>query len=193
MAFDAYLKFAEPLVQGQAVVDKPYELHGNTNITDWINMEEYSFAASMAVSSSRSSGTGAATTGKGKLEPFTFKKIVDATSTSLAFHAAAGTIFKRIVVNLFASLGDGGGATHKPHRFLSIIMTGGVINSCKFSGGGGDELPTEEISIAYGAIQYTYWNYTIDAETGAITPGSITAPFYWNTITNTGDKNIKLQ
>ena len=151
-------------------------------------MEDYAFSATMAVSAARSGGTGAATTGKGKLEPFTFKKTVDATSMSLAFHAAAGTIFKNIVVNVFATLAEKG--QHAPKRFLTIVMGGAVINSCSFSGGGGDDLPTEDISITYGAIEYKYSGFKVNEKDGSITPGGTgtSSQFQWNTITNTGSK-----
>ncbi|AWI10033.1 Hcp family type VI secretion system effector [Ereboglobus luteus] len=189
MAFDAYLKFVTPYVVGEITLGDGYTPAKETNKSGWIDLEEYSFSATMAVSPARSSGTGAATTGKGKLEPFTFKKFVDATSMHLAFHASAGTVFEKIVVNLFASLTEGG-SSHKPYQFLSIVMQGAVINSCKFSGGGGDELPTEELSIAYGAIEYEYKPFKVNEDTGAITPGAggLTT-VKWNTIKNTGTKS----
>lgn len=188
MAFDAYLKFIEPRVTGEVTLRDKYKPDGpDTGLSGWIDLEEYGFAASMAVSPSRSSGTGAATTGKGKLEPFTFKKFVDATSMSLAFHAAAGTVFKQISVNLFASLTAPDGSAHDPFLFLSITMKGAVIGSCKLSGGGGDDLPTEDIEINYGTINYKCWPFTADAETGAISKQTA-VDFDWNTITNSGRK-----
>lgn len=190
MAFDAYLKFVQPPVTGEAELGANHSPDGDNNKGGWIDLEEYSFAASMAVSPARSSGTGAATTGKGKLEPFTFKKFVDATSMSLAFHAAAGTIFSRVVVNLFASLTDSGGTEHKPYQFLTITMQGAVISSCKFSGGGGDELPTEEISITYGSIEYKYKPFKVNEDTGVVSAGAggVTT-FSWSTIKNSGSKS----
>jgi type VI secretion system secreted protein Hcp len=188
MAFDAYLKFVEPPVTGEASLGTSYSPDGDAAHTGWIDMTEYGFGTSMAVSAARSSGTGAATTGKGKLELFTFKKIVDATSMTLAFHAAAGTVFKKIVANLFVSI-DEGGAKHKPHQFLTIIMQGAVIESCKFSGGGGDDLPAEDIAINYGSIEYTYKPFTADPETGAVTITGGKSTFKWNTITNKGEKS----
>lgn len=188
MAFDAYIRFLDPKVEGEVKLNASYKTDGADGNAGWIDMSEYSFSGTMAVTAARSGGVGAATTGKGRLEPFTFKKVVDATSMSLAFHAAAGTVFKKIVVNLFASLGDGGGAKHTPHQFLSIVLQGAVINSCKFNGGGGDELPTEDISLTYGIIEYKYKNFQADPETGAITPGSKQSVFSWNTIKNSGSK-----
>jgi len=148
-------------------------------------MDEYSFSTTMAVTAARG-GTGSATTGKGKLEPFTFKKNVDGISTTLAFHAAAGTIFETIVVNVFATVSDG--SKQDPYLFLSIEMKGAVINSCKFSGGGGDDLPTEDVSITYGSIEYKYNAFTIDDTSGAFSQGRTTS-VQWNTIKNTGTKS----
>jgi type VI protein secretion system component Hcp len=189
MAFDAYLKFVTPDVLGEAELGAVYEPKVDGTRTGWIEMTEYGFGASMAVSAARSSGTGAATTGKGKLEPFTFKKAVDATSMTLAFHAAAGTVFQKIVVAIFVSLDSGDGSTQKPHTFLTIEMKGAVIASCAFSGGGGDELPTEDVSINYGFIDYTYNPFTVDLETGKVTTGANPSTFKWNTITNKGEKS----
>jgi len=191
MAFDAYLRFLLPPVDGEVTLDpKKYEVEGADGNDKWISIEEYGFSATMPVTQSRSGGTGAATTGKGKLEPFTFKKPVDATSMYLAFHAAAGTVFKKIVVNVFASIDDGSGAAQKPHRFLTVILQGAVIGSCAFSGGGGDDLPTEDVSINYGSITYKYSGFKVDEESGAITVGDAArnSQFNWNTITNSGTK-----
>jgi len=189
MAFDAYLRFAVPPVDGQATLDSTYKPEPSGEVTNdkWISIDEYAFSATMAVTAARSGGTGAATTGKGKFEPFTFKKNVDATSMSLAFHASAGTIFKKIIINVFTSLAAADGSTHEPKLFLIATMSGAVINSCKLSGGGGDELPTEEVSISYGAITYEYRGFKVDADSGAISAGS-KIRFSWNTITNSGAK-----
>jgi type VI protein secretion system component Hcp len=188
MAFDAYLKFAEPPTPGEAELGKGYNPDNTADKTGWIEMTEYGFSVTMAVSAARSSGTGAATTGKGKLEPFTFKKTVDATSMRLAFHAAAGTIFRQIVINIFATTTDG--KESKPYLFLSMLLKGAVISSCGFSGGGGDELPTEDIAITYGSLDCKYWPFSVDEDTGAITPGGKgVTTFNWSTIKNSGTKS----
>lgn len=191
MAFDAYIRFLLPEVPGEVKLDPTnYKTDGAQGTAPgnegWIDMTEYSFSTTMAVTAARSGGVGAATTGKGKLEPFVFKKNVDATSMSLAFHAAAGTVFKQITVNIFVSLSDGG-ATHKPHEFLTVNMGSAVINACKFSGGGGDDLPTEEINITYGTIEYKYTPFKIK-EDGSVEVSSTASTFGWNTISNTGSK-----
>ncbi|MDF9826553.1 type VI protein secretion system component Hcp [Ereboglobus sp. PH5-10] len=187
MAFDAYMRFLEPKVEGEAKLSANYQTDSADGNSGWIDISDYGFSATMAVTPARSGGTGAATTGKGKLEPFNCKKRADATSMSLAFHAAAGTIFKRIVVNLFATL-DEGGAKHKPHQFLTVVLQGAVISAYKFSGSAGDDLPEEEISITYGSIEYKYNGFSVDEETGAITPGGKKSVFSWSTIKNSGSK-----
>ena len=194
MAFDAYLKFASPSqpgnAGGKAGIANKYEFDkdeptpgGNIG---WIQMDEYSFGASMAVTASRSGGTGSATTGRGKLEPFTFKKSVDKTSMALAFHAAAGTVFQKIVVNIFVAVNTKGDE-QVPYQFLTIVMESAIINSCKFSGGGGDDLPTEEVSINYGRIKYKYKPFTVTS-TGQL-ERKPTTTFLWDTIANKGAKS----
>jgi len=190
MAYDAYMRFLEPRIDGEAKLQDTYKPapSGMVDNDKWISLSEYSFSATMAVTQSRSGGTGAATTGKGKFEPFTFKKNVDTTSMTLAFHASAGTIFKTLVVNVFNSLGDAGGTKHEPFLFLTIVMKGAVISGCKFNGGGGDELPTEEITITYGSISYKYDGFQVDPDSGEIKKGRH-SEFNWNTITNSGSKS----
>lgn len=190
MAFDAYIKFIKPGLNGQVVLDKKkYDVEGDAEgHSGWIDMSEYSFSGTMAVTQARSAGVGAATTGKGKLEPFTFKKFVDATSMHLAFHAAAGTLFQLIIVQLFASQATEAGTEHKPEGFLTIKIKGAVITSCKFSAGGGDDLPAEDVSITYGSIEYVYKSFKVsNVETGAIEAGPVKR-FQWNTVSNTGSK-----
>jgi len=201
MAFDAYIKFAGPEVQGSAIlskgnrggVDYPIGLPSKIPMKvvqatpeNWIQMDEYGFSATMAVTAARSGGTGAPTTGKGKLEPFTFKKPVDRVSMSLAFHASAGTVFKEILVNVFVSIGDQGGAGSAPVRFLTIGLRNAVITSCGFSGGGGDDLPTEDVSISYGAITYELTPFVVEEDTVKQDKNQYYCD--WNTVTNTGTK-----
>ena len=193
MAFDAYIRFCKPEILGSAKIADKYDLKSVskgdwTGKDNWIQMDEYSFGTSMAVTAARSGGTGAATTGKGKLEPFTFKKNVDKTSLNLAFHAAAGTVFSQIVAKLFVSSSEGG-ASQVGIQFLTIIMSTAVINSCKLSGGGGDDLPTEDISINFGEIEYIYSPFQV--KDGVVTTTGQKRPFWWSTVTNKGGKTEK--
>ncbi|MDR1011920.1 MAG: type VI secretion system tube protein Hcp [Opitutaceae bacterium] len=153
---------------------------------DVIEMASYEFSTSMAVSASRGDG-GAATTGRGKLEPFKFTKNVDSSSMTLAFHAAAGTIFSLVHIRVYASLGDGGGKEHAPKQIVEMKLTGAVISACEISAGGGDELPTESITFNYGSIEMKCQSMIASAEDGQITFGP-EKRFNWNTITNKGVK-----
>jgi type VI secretion system Hcp family effector len=191
MAFDAFIKFMKPEIQGEANSsadsggEKVQNKHPGLE-KDVIEMASYEFSTSMAVSASRGDG-GAATTGRGKLEPFKFTKNVDSSSMTLAFHAAAGTIFSLVHIRVYASLGDGGGKEHAPKQIVEMKLTGAVISACEISAGGGDELPTESITFNYGSIEMKCQSMIASAEDGQITFGP-EKRFNWNTITNKGVK-----
>lgn len=166
MAFDAYLIFTDPSIPGESTSD----LHPAS-----IELKSYDFGITMASAPGRSDG-GGATTGRANLNEFTTEKNIDIASPHLAYHCAAGTVLKKIIVKLYQRLGTGA-----PHNFLTLTYTDSVITECTIQGSGGDDLPSETLKINYGAVKFEY----------AQSPTSASPKnnrFEWSQVTNTGTK-----
>lgn len=167
MAFDAYLMFDDPKISGESTS----EVHAGS-----IELKSYDFGITMAAAPGRSDG-GGATTGRANFNEFTCEKNIDLASPHLAYHCAAGTVLKKIIVKLYLRLGN---AT--PHNFLTLTYTDSVIAECTIQGSGGDDLPSETLKINYGAVKFEYAQ-----------PPTAKSPknnrFEWSQITNTGTKS----
>jgi type VI secretion system secreted protein Hcp len=165
MAFDAYLLFQDPSIQGESTS----ELHPGS-----IELKSYEFGITMAAAPGRSVG-GGATTGRASFQEFSCEKNIDVASPHLTFHCAAGTLLKTIVVKLYLRIGDA------EHNFLTLTYSDSVITECSIRGAGGDDLPSETLKFNYGAVKFEYKQ-----------PPTVKSPktnrFEWSQLTNTGTK-----
>lgn len=112
-----------------------------------IEIAEFSFGITQAeTTSSGSTGSGA---GKAKFDEFTIKKTVDKSSAALYQACAAGAHFPQV----YLGLRKAGGAQllYLEYIFLMVFVTG-----ISWSGGGGEELPTEEVKFKFGAMGLQY-------------------------------------
>jgi type VI secretion system secreted protein Hcp len=151
MAFDTFLYFADgdPKITGETQ-DKEYTSKGA--------MEIYSFSLGASNPVTIGSAAGGMGAGKVSLSSFNFMKKTDSASPALFKACAEGTHYTQVSVDLRKS----GGA--KPVVYLSYVFKECMIESIQWSGSsGGDDTPTESVSLAYGEVTI---NYTPQLATG---------------------------
>jgi type VI secretion system secreted protein Hcp len=148
MAFDAFLKFT-PVVKGEST-DK---VHAGE-----IEIMSFSWGVSNPVNiGSASGGMGA---GKASLSSFNLMKKTDAASPSLFKACCSGSHYTDVTITLRKA----GGTT--PLEYLVYVFKTVFVESIQWSGStGGDDTPTESVSLGYGSVQITY--KTQDAKGGA--------------------------
>lgn len=96
--------------------------------------------------------------GKANVQDLSFTKYVDAGSADLALSCATGKHIKdaKLVVR---KAGD------KPLEYILIELTECMITSVSTGGSGGEDRLTENVTINFEEVHYTYW--TQDDKTGA--------------------------
>jgi type VI secretion system secreted protein Hcp len=173
MAYDAFVTF-----EGKS--DKDVEIKGESTDADSdfkgkaFEVYSFSFGASNPVRfGSQSEGAGA---GKVSISSFNLMKKVDASSPPMFLSCANGGHFSSATVTLRKS----GGAQVK---YLIFKLSPVFVESVQWSGSsGGDDTPTESVSLAFGKVDITYTRQ--DNKGAAMTP-QLKAK--WNVQTNTPD------
>lgn len=136
MAFDCFIKLNG--ING-AVTRKGLE--------KFMEVYSFSFGASNPVSVGASGGMGA---GKASVSSFNLMKKSDGTSPELFQACCTGKHFPDAVIQLFKA----GGTQQK---FLEYKLEDVMVESVQWSGsGGGDDTPTESLSLAFQIITVTY-------------------------------------
>ncbi|HEX4771849.1 MAG TPA: type VI secretion system tube protein Hcp [Bryobacteraceae bacterium] len=151
-----------------------------------IEISEFSFGITQAeTSGSATSGAGA---GKAKFDEFTIKKVVDKSSPALYQACAAGAHFPSV----YLGMRKAGGAQllYLEYIFVMVFITG-----ITWSGGSGEELPTEEVKFKFGAMgmqyqaqdnsgqaagapQFANWSVVANSATLTAPPSLTTAPTF---------------
>jgi type VI secretion system secreted protein Hcp len=161
MAFDAYLKIEG--VDGEAT-RKGFEKQ--------MEIFSFSFGASNPASIGTQGGGGGA--GKASLSSFNIMKKNDKASAELFKHCCGGEHFPKAVVTLNKSGGK------ESVDFLKYEFEKVFIDSIQWSGSsGGDDTPTESISLSYGKVTITY---TGQSDKGGKAENIVAS---WNVQTNT--------
>jgi type VI secretion system secreted protein Hcp len=152
MAFDAFIQF--PDVDGESK-RKGFEKQ--------IEIAAFSFGASNPASFGTGSGGGA---GKASLSSFTIMKKTDLASPVLFQKCCAGDHFDKVTVTLNKA---GGKAAVD---FLKYEFEKVFIDSIQWSGSsGGDDTPTESVSLSFAKFTITYTAQGDDASKGATKVG----------------------
>src|SRR5579859_4727696 len=174
MAVDAFLQFAETGATG-VVLDgetKDKEMSGKSPVP--FEIQDWKFSVSNITNIGSASGGGGA--GKCKFEAFTVKKNIDTASAMCFLTCCVGGHFNQ--VNLYVRKA-GGTAEQSGQTYLQFGFKMVAVSQIGWSHG---DVPTEDITFEYGAIQIIY---TPQDSKGALTSTPITDQ--WSQITNTAD------
>jgi type VI secretion system secreted protein Hcp len=146
MAFDTYLKIEG--VEGEATA---------VGVEKQIEIYSFSWGASNPVSVA-SSGGAALSAGKVSISSFNIMKKADKASTALFQACANGKNFPKAWVTMRKAGGEGGQAPFLQYDFETVM-----VESIQWSGSsGGDDTPTESVSLAFSKVAITY--STLDAK-----------------------------
>ena len=163
MAFDGYISFkaADELKGG--IVDAQLGAGGA--------IEMYSFSWGASNPTTVGSGDAGMSAGRASISSFNFMKKADASSPGFFTDCTSGKHIDEATVVLRKSVGD---ANSKPKTFYTLVFTSVYIESFQQSGsGGGDDAPTESISIAFAAVKFDFQSFKKDgSEDGGPKSGS---------------------
>lgn len=153
MAFDAFLKIDG--VEGEST-RKGFEKQ--------IELLSFSWGASNPTSIGAGGGAGA---GKASLSSFNFMKLTDASSPALFQACCSGKHFPKAKVVLHKAGGDAA-VDYLVYEFEKCF-----VESVQWSGSsGGDDRPTEAVSLAFGKVTITYVAQTVTGAKGSPVVGS---------------------
>ena len=142
-AFDTYVEFKggdAPKTEGESVA-QGFEHQ----------IEVYSFSWGLSNPVSFQSGAGGAGAGKVSISSFNFMKKMDKASPSLFTTCASGKHYDEVVVKLRRAGGK------DSQVFVIYTFKNVFVESQQWSGSsGGDDVPTESVSIAFGAVKMEY-------------------------------------
>ena len=156
MAFDTFMKIETPNVTGESTA---------TGMTGQFEIYSFSWGASNPVTIG--SGSTGVAGGKVSISSFNVMKKSEIASATLFSACCTGQHYAKITVTMRKATGTAGGQ----QAFLVYTFTDCMIESIQWSGSsGGDDTPTESISVAFGQVAISYSQQT--ASTGAITKGS---------------------
>jgi type VI secretion system secreted protein Hcp len=177
MAFNAYLVFhASAKILGESTSSPE---PGVTRENGAIEVTDYGFGVSMAVSTSRSDG-GGATVGRANFDVFTASKGIDTATPYLFMYCCKGTAIQSIVLHLYRA---GDSSATGVVKYAMVVFHWCVITKVGISGSG-EELPKESLEFNYGKCEYIYQE--TDHNTGIKTSRALDR-FGWSTIKNQQD------
>jgi type VI secretion system secreted protein Hcp len=144
MAYDAFVVFTgDPKVEGETT-DKAFAAKKA--------LEIYSFSLGASNPSTIGSQTGGASAGKVSISSFNLMKKTDSASPALFNACCIGTHFDQVQVFLRKAGGSAGQEAYLTYTFNEVL-----VDSVQWSGSsGGDDTPTESVSLSYGKITIDY-------------------------------------
>lgn len=148
MAFDAYLKLDG--VDGEST-RKGFE--------KWIEIYSFSLGAANPVNIGPGAGSGA---GKVSLSGLNLMKKTDSTSPTLFQTCCSGKHFTKATLTLNKAGGDAA-VDYLKYDFVEVF-----VDSVQWSGSsGGDDTPTESVSLAFAEVSITYTPQKADGTKGS--------------------------
>jgi type VI secretion system secreted protein Hcp len=143
MAFDTYLKLSTPDVAGEATA---------TGYTGWIEIYSFSWGASNPTTVG--SGSTGLSAGKVSVSSFNVMKKTETSSAPLFAACCAGQHYGTAEVDMRKATGVSG----QQAVFLKYTFTDVMVESIQWSGSsGGDDTPTESLSLAFGKVAIEYF------------------------------------
>lgn len=147
MAFDSFLDIAG--VEGECTA-KGFEK----------KLEIYSFSWGASNPTTIGSGSGGLSGGKVSISSFNFMKKTEKSSTTLFAACCQGDHFATAKLTMRKA---GGGAGQQV--FLTYEFTDCMVESIQWSGSsGGDDAPTESVSMAFSKVKVTYYMQGADGK-----------------------------
>lgn len=147
MAFDTYIKIEG--VEGEATADG-FEKQ----------IEIYSFSWGASNPTTIGSGSSGLSAGKVSLSSFNIMKKTEKSSARLFAACCKGDHFTSALVSLRKATGEGGQGVYLTYKFTDVM-----VESIQWSGSsGGDDTPTESVSLAYGKVEIEYKNQGKDGK-----------------------------
>ena len=139
MAFDTFIKLTG--IDGEATA-KGFEKQ----------IEIYSFSWGASNPTSVGSGSTGLSVGKVSISSFNIMKKTETSSAKLFAHCCSGKHIAKAEVSLRKAAGDAGQSV-----FLKYTFTDVMVESVQWSGSsGGDETPTESVSLAFAKVEIEY-------------------------------------
>jgi type VI secretion system secreted protein Hcp len=142
MAFDTFLEIKGPDIAGESTA-KGFEG----------KIEIFSFSWGASNPTTVSSASGGLSGGKVSVSSFNAMKKTEKSSADLFQACATGKHFDSAVVTMRKAGGDAGQKAFLIYKFEDVM-----VESIQWSGStGGDDSPTESISLAFGKVEIEYW------------------------------------
>lgn len=146
MAVDMFLKI--PGVKGEAVDSD----QNKPNHKDEISVLAFSWGASNSGSTHLAAGSGA---GKANVQDISLTKYIDASSAELMGRVCSGKHYDNAYITV-RKAGD------VPLEYLKITLTDLMITSYQTGASGGEDMMTENITLNFAKIQYSYFKQNKD-------------------------------
>jgi type VI secretion system secreted protein Hcp len=140
MAGNLFIKFEEPGITGESTDTKH---SGEIQVLSW------SHSFNQPTKPTRSSA-GGGTVEQANHSDFSITKYVDSATDDLLKLCWSGKQIGKGTFTAYRADGD-----NKPVEYLNVLLEKIVVSNVSFGGGGGD-LPTETVALAYGKVTYTY-------------------------------------
>ena len=159
MAFDAFLYFQS---RDPNYFPKGESTDLQLKAFNAFEIKSFNFSIQNNVTiGSQSQGAGA---GRCVLEKFKFQKTIDRGSPLLFGACAAGKHIDAAVLILRKAGGVSPGSSQPCYLVFKFLFC--YIDTVSWSGSSGDDVPTEDVSFAYGAMQI---NYRVQSAQGTLT------------------------
>ncbi len=164
MAADNFLWFTKEATGGSLKGTNAKKPEGETTDAYFsgkkaLEIQEFSFGIEQADTTvSGSTGSGA---GKAKFLEFSVKKAVDLSSAPLFNACAAGAHFPEVYLAVRKAGGD-------PMIYLQYVFRQVFVIGVNWSGGSGEEAPSEEIKFKYGAMAFQYVQQKPNGQQGSL-------------------------
>lgn len=130
-----------------------------------IELKAFAFGANNASSVGIGGGGG---TGTVVLSSFNVHKKTDAASAELFQHCCTGEHFPTATLTMYKSGGAGGALPYLVYEFEEVY-----VENISWSGAeGGDNIPEEDVSFAFGKVIITYTEQNVDGTAGGDHVGS---------------------
>jgi type VI secretion system secreted protein Hcp len=155
MAGNMFLKFEEPEIKGEST---------DSGHKDEIQVLSWSHSFNQPTKSTRSSA-GGGTVEQANHSDFSFSKYLDAATDDLLKYCWNGKQIGKATLQCYRSDGE-----NKSILYLEVMFEDVIVSNVSLGGGSGD-LPTENISLAYGKVTYKYKSQVPDTgEAGGVQP-----------------------